>query len=471
MIVLAIVVSLVYIVAAGGSYEMHTRWFVGEEVSLDDVEVRMDDEGVVEYTGMRVEDSREVVLSFKAISKGKTNVYFGNFNDSDAARISTELSVSSVGVIVEERNGAITFNGFRVVIFHIEFIFLLTTIIMIVSFIECHRKALYSYSMIAYGGIGLYQFFLFAFSFYKMMNNVVTNFSIFAEIIYEVGRLFLTLMTPVMFILACAVSISNIWLMKNEGYRPVNALGIAISVLWGAGLVLALNRVYHFLYIPILSDVHVISDTMTFVLCYFECMFLSTALSAALASRHTPPYDRDCVIILGCGIRRDGTLTPLLRGRVDSALSFVKKQKEATGKDVAYVPSGGQGSDEIISESEAMSRYLLEQGIPQESILKEDRSTNTFENMKFSKEVIEKAVGDIKNKKIAFATTNYHIFRGYILARKNGFEAQGISAKTKWYFFPNAFLREFIGLLYDKLLFHMIFLLFIVSIVVTMALR
>ena len=49
-----------------------------------------------------------------------------------------------------------------------------------------------------------------------------------------------------------------------------------------------------------------------------------------------------------------------------------------------------------------------------------------------------------------FATTNYHIFRGYILSKKHRLDAQGISAKTKWYFYPNAFLREFVGLLYDK---------------------
>jgi vancomycin permeability regulator SanA len=298
-----------------------------------------------------------------------------------------------------------------------------------------------------------------------MLNNVVTSFSIFTEIVYEVGRIFLVLMTPPMFILALAVSISNIWLMKNEGYRPVNALGIAVSILWGIGLILSLNPILHFAYIPVIDDHRVISEVMTFVLCYFECMILSTSLSALLASHHTPPYDRDCMIILGCGIRKDGTLTPLLRGRVDSALNFLKKQKEISEKEAIIIPSGGQGSDEIISESEAMTRYLLAQDVPEDHIFKEDRSTNTFENMKFSKEVIENAVGDIGDKKIAFATTNYHIFRGYILAKKNGFEAQGVSAKTKWYFFPNAFLREFIGLLYDKMVFHFIFLVFIVSLV------
>ena len=48
------------------------------------------------------------------------------------------------------------------------------------------------------------------------------------------------------------------------------------------------------------------------------------------------------------------------------------------------------------------------------------------------------------------ATTNYHVFRSYVLSKKHGLRSQGISAKTKWYFYPNAFLREFVGLLNDK---------------------
>jgi uncharacterized SAM-binding protein YcdF (DUF218 family) len=57
---------------------------------------------------------------------------------------------------------------------------------------------------------------------------------------------------------------------------------------------------------------------------------------------------------------------------------------------------------------------------------------------------------DPETVRAGVATTNYHIFRAYILAAKHRLDAQGISAKTKWYFFPNAFLREFAGLLYAK---------------------
>ena len=178
-------------------------------------------------------------------------------------------------------------------------------------------------------------------------------------------------------------------------------------------------------------------------------MLFATVLSAYLASRSKPPYDRDYVMILGCAIRKDGSPTPILRGRIDAALRFAKEQLESTGKRLKFVPSGGQGSDEVVSEAESMRRYLIEQNIDDTRILPENKSVNTLQNIRFSKEIMENdAAGEYK---AAFATTNYHVFRGYILCKKQGLKnARGISAKTKWYFFPNAFLREFVGLIVDE---------------------
>ena len=61
-----------------------------------------------------------------------------------------------------------------------------------------------------------------------------------------------------------------------------------------------------------------------------------------------------------------------------------------------------------------------------------------------SKQLIE-AIND--NPKVLFSTTNYHVFRSGIFARSVNMKAQGIGAKTKWYFWPNAAIREFVGLI------------------------
>ena len=94
-----------------------------------------------------------------------------------------------------------------------------------------------------------------------------------------------------------------------------------------------------------------------------------------------------------------------------------------------------------------MKRYLIEQGISEEQIMPETESTNTAENMRFSRLLIEERD---KNAKVVFSTTNYHVFRSGVISRQAGFEPDGIGAPTKWYFWPNASVREFIGLLTEN---------------------
>ena len=90
-----------------------------------------------------------------------------------------------------------------------------------------------------------------------------------------------------------------------------------------------------------------------------------------------------------------------------------------------------------------MRDWLLSKGVRAERIILEDQSTDTAENMRFSKAKIEAAgMG-----KVAFFTTNYHVFRAGLKARQVKMRAVGMGAPTKWYFWPNAAVREFVGLL------------------------
>lgn len=94
-----------------------------------------------------------------------------------------------------------------------------------------------------------------------------------------------------------------------------------------------------------------------------------------------------------------------------------------------------------------MKNYLLKQGINDDNILVEDKSKNTYENIKFSNNIIKEK---LKNAKIAFSTTNYHVFRAGNIATKQNINIEGIGAKTKSYFWINAFIREFIATLFNE---------------------
>ncbi len=266
-----------------------------------------------------------------------------------------------------------------------------------------------------------------------------------ARILLESAKNYMFLSAPFIFVFSAALCISNISLIRHEGKRFVNILGIILSFLMAAG------EIFLFVFDTRVSGsgtaswlTELFGNLFAAVYLYFECMLIGAIIAKAIAANSEPEPDRDFLIILGCGIRKDGSPSPLLRGRIDRALRFRARQLAETGKDLVFVTSGGQGSNEVISESASMKRYLMEQGIPEEQIIEEDRSTSTFENMKFSKEKIWERNPE---GKVAFSTTNYHVFRGGLCARRVKMRAVGMGAKTRWYFWPNAAVREFVGLL------------------------
>ena len=168
----------------------------------------------------------------------------------------------------------------------------------------------------------------------------------------------------------------------------------------------------------------------------------------------------DYIIIHGAGL--DGTRpTPLLAGRIDKALELWNKQQQQ-GK---FVASGGQGADEVVSEAQAMRDYLLEKGVPADAILMEDKSTTTWENLKNSIAVIRAdrttsggtdaasddvtasdsagACGDFTT---AVVSSDFHVFRCAEYAHNLGIKADGIGSHTKGWYWPTAFIREFIAI-------------------------
>ena len=287
------------------------------------------------------------------------------------------------------------------------------------------------------------------------LNDVYTNtlqsFSFFAM---------LTL--PCIIILSIYSIITNFVLIKKEGFSPRRLLGIvlgffAIIGLFGSqGIYLLITKLLLGTEKQFIKFTLDISCNAT--LSYFYTLIIATLYCNIRAAQHTPKFNQDFVIILGSKVMSDGTLTPLLKGRVDKAIDFGNKQYEMSKKKIIYIPSGGKGSDENISEAEAMKKYLIEKGINKNQIIIENKSTSTIENMKFSKQIIDEKE---KNAKICFSTTNYHVFRSGVIANREGIDCEGIGSKTKWYFYTNALIREFIANIVQERKSHIILLLLI----------
>ena len=188
-------------------------------------------------------------------------------------------------------------------------------------------------------------------------------------------------------------------------------------------------------------------------------MLTGSVICGVVAARRRPAPDKDYIIILGCWFRPDSTLPPLLRGRVDKALGFWQTQKEKNGKEARFIPSGGQGCNEPMPEGEAIRRYLLDQGIEDRLILPEDQSASTYENMANSRKII---LDTGPEGKTVFATSSYHVFRSGLWARQAGLSAEGLGSRTKWWFWPNAFMRETAGLLQKRWKQELLFLILLI---------
>lgn len=257
----------------------------------------------------------------------------------------------------------------------------------------------------------------------------------------------------VYFVILCVLmGISNVFLMRHEGLCLKNAVGTLFHIVFILGTVLILVLVRFVENSGLLSRIEapvlvflcrMLPKYLYCLLDYFECIVAGVSVMGWIAARQKPAYDKDFIIIPGCSISRGGGLLPLLKGRVNRAIRYAWEQEIATGKPVLYVPSGGQGADEIMSEGSAMELYLLSHGAEEDEVLSEKQSATTLENFVFSKKIIEKEKADAK---IAFATTNYHVFRCGLLARKAGLDVEGIASSTKWYFWPNGFVREVVAL-------------------------
>ena len=145
-------------------------------------------------------------------------------------------------------------------------------------------------------------------------------------------------------------------------------------------------------------------------------------------------YREDALIILGAGIRGEQVSRTLAR-RLDRALAYLAENPNAL-----VVVSGARGTQEDITEALAMERYLLAGGIPKEQIIKEEAATNTYENLSYTKTILDAKLS--RPYRIVFVTNDFHVYRASMLAKKLGLDAAHIHAKTAWYEIPRNYLRE-----------------------------
>ncbi|MDO4302850.1 MAG: YdcF family protein [Bacillota bacterium] len=159
----------------------------------------------------------------------------------------------------------------------------------------------------------------------------------------------------------------------------------------------------------------------------------------------TAPSGLDYLVVLGAQMKTSGP-SKALQYRLDAAFEYLENNP-----DTRVIVSGGQGADEHISEAQGMYDYLVDKGISPERIIMEDRSRNTFQNLTFSAEYLDR-----EKNSVAVVSNDFHVFRAVKIAKKAGYSnVYGLAARGEPFLKYNNMMREFFGVVKDFLVGNM----------------
>lgn len=298
-------------------------------------------------------------------------------------------------------------------------------------------------------------FSIFFFSF--LLELAVLIFSTANQAFIIVMGLIFLFILGIIFLIMISMWILLLWnafiVWKRESHTLSNMLtlflGIFLIVLWFINLFIS----RHSSFLP--EWFNVLITGLPLIGTYLIVCSYNFLVNVFLYQFFPKRYQADYLIVLGAGLINGDTVSRLLANRIDAAMKFADKQVKKGRKRPKIVFSGGQGKDEKLSEAKAMSNYAIEHGWDKDFVILEDKSKNTLQNMQFSKAIIEEDFGS-NSAKIKFFSNNYHIFRAGLYAKLAGIAANGVGAPTRFYFLPNALIREFVAVLLMHKKRHMI---------------
>lgn len=253
---------------------------------------------------------------------------------------------------------------------------------------------------------------------YKSCSNAVKVISL---IFIICGIIFISLFIPATFI--------RVW---NTGTYFGYAIGI-VTVALGLLMPVALNhgkRAARYIYR---------GGLVVYAVLGIYALTLSGLMLFSMNNAPEEKHDRT-MIVLGCQVKQsDPSL--MLTKRLERAYSYLSQNE-----DVLCIVSGGQGNDEHMSEAQVMYDWLTEKGIEKERIIKEDRSTSTLENLKFSGEILK---NNGRDKDVILVTDGFHQYRASLQAASLGYDIRNLSSDTPWFLLPSYWVREWFALSYE----------------------
>lgn len=330
---------------------------------------------------------------------------------------------------------------------------ILSIITVILSGVVVYKNIQYNYySLQSAINLGLFLFsFLFmgidiCFAFKTIPGSCVSNFSDFCIIVRCAVICTIPFMLIFSIISIISNCVSNISMRLYSKRKRIKFQGYICSVIIFLSIYLVMFPEKLFL----TTKSSWVSLIIYAVFLFGQSIFWSFLILLRYSEKRRPTYDRDFLIVLGCGLNSDGTPSNMLVNRLTAGLIFYHEQLTKTDRLPVFIVSGGKGTHETCSEAESMKAWLLKKGIPESRIIVENRSHSTEENLLFSNNIIKSIT--TTDYSAAFCTTNFHAFRAGIIARNVGLHAEAITYNTVWYYWYNAAIREIAALIVESIM-------------------
>src|SRR6266581_4318818 len=209
-------------------------------------------------------------------------------------------------------------------------------------------------------------------------------------------------------LVASYLVLNGITMARRESIRPANLLSLlaGICIFGLLGLMIATLLAQS-------ADLTVFATIAALLSGYITFVLASYVIYAFVYGRITGLRRADFVVVLGSGLTSGNRVPPLLASRLDRGRQVYQTLAERRKTSPLLIVSGGKGSDERISEAEAMARYLIERGVPEDHVVREDQSRTTEENLTFTQAIMERSRSGYR---CIIVTSNYHVFRAAIVA-------------------------------------------------------
>ena len=130
----------------------------------------------------------------------------------------------------------------------------------------------------------------------------------------------------------------------------------------------------------------------------------------------------DCILVLGCQVKADGTPSHMLQDRLERAIALYQNQ----GIRTKLLMSGDHGQAGY-NEVGTMRQYAIDRGVPAEDIFMDHAGFSTYESLYRAKHIFGA-------KKVIIVTQKYHLYRALYIARALGLDAEGVDADLRSYY-------------------------------------